>query len=572
MLAGVRRGEIVLERFNELEAAYVDRNTVIEQNRRFSLADMWEPGEIEALGEGVEPMTVPYAHAILMKNVTFLMGRAFDVQVEVASEAEPARRFADYQEKVAYGIMEFNQMSRRALDMAWNCGVCGGQPMLVDWDVRRRLPRWLTPQPENFFPVPYTDGRYGFESYIVRDYYLPETATRLFPKAGRLPDEWETDHTEGGLEYVTVLRYSDAAEHVRVLKSDGSVLDTRIGYGWTNAAYVPNIPVPGAIDGLAEMTLLRPLNRKLNELLTFQNDVVMLRSDPPVVVEDPMGKIDEMDFGSGMRIPVNKGGRVYYLEWAGTPPDFASEVQQVFAAMQDVGGVPDVAFGRYEASIQSGIALNTQFQPVRLLMAVKQQAWQTFMQDIFAMSFDLMGQKLGSRPTDVYYNTPKGEGGDGMFGLLAQAEDMKMPVRVKLIWPGMLPKDDATEAQTLLNRLQSGGISLHTYLEQMGATSAIDEIARIKEEREDPLLHPELAEQTGEMSQGGMEQQAAGAANPFAEMGEMGMTPQSAFGGMDMGLGGGGMGMPAGMGMDAASVSPEEAYANRPAGGMEGMI
>lgn len=559
MYGGDRRVGFVLDRFETLQAAYQDRNVQVAKNRAYVLGDQWDAVKLGNLPEGVLPVTLNYIYPIVLKNVTFQVGRPPEISVPIAEDSPGSRQYASWLEKVHYAIWDVNGMYRRFHDMAWNCSVAGGQPIITDWDPIRRMPRFSTPLPERFYPVPsQMDDGTTCEGFVVEQFYTPEY---LSARYGGQPYEWQTDHEDGGVEYVTVLRYSDGQNHYWVNKSTETMLDQRLGYGFVNAAYLPNIPVAGGLDGLADVTGLRQIQDRINHLLTMQGSVLELYSDPPVVVEGTNVDLATLSWGPGMKIPVEIGGSVKFLTWEGTPPDFREHLIQLITSMQDMSGMPDVTFGRYEASIQSGIALNTQFQPTRLLMAIKQSGWTAGLGEAHKQALWLMREHLGDKPVELFGHSPKNNDTAPVpFSIQARGEDFNGYSRFDLVWPGMLPKDDATEAQTLLNRLQSNAISLETYLEQMGHESPGDEISRIKAELSDPVLHPE-----------NVPDPAAGGGMAGAQM--MPGMGGAALGGMGGGMGldpatmfGAGGAMPTGMGSDSSSVSDEAMYAARRTG------
>lgn len=466
-----------LSLYERMKSAYGERNVAIQRNRDFVLGNQWSASERDALPEGVTPVTMNYCWPIVLKNTTFLVGRSPEIAVPVSQDTPEAREYAQYLERVLYGVHEFNRMNRRYGDMAQNCSVAGGQPVIIDWDPVARMVRWSTPLPERVYALPIRDDdSLEMAEVIIEEHYAPEYLSRRY---GGTPESWKSDFEDGGFGYCTILRHVTPEEHVWVNRANGEVLDRRVGYGFVPYVYIPNIPIAaaGAFDGLADVTPIIGLQRKLNHFLTLQADILEMYADPPVIIEG--GGIDpnSLEWGPGMKIPIERDGRVYFLQWEGTAPDFREHVGQILSGIQDLSNIPDVAYGRYEASIQSGIALNTQFQPTRLMMALKQNAWCDAFEQIHRLSVRLMRDKIGKKPIDLYGMNM----GDGVypFTIRVTSDDLSGYVRSKLVWPGMLPKDDVSEQQMLITRYQAGGISLYTLLEQLGHESPSDEKERL---------------------------------------------------------------------------------------------
>jgi hypothetical protein len=80
---------------------------------------------------------------------------------------------------------------------------------------------------------------------------------------------------------------------------------------------------------------------------------------PKLVLEDPMKFGEQIDTGPGAVIPVNQGGKAYYLS---TPNNAVGAgmamLQGNEAAVKQDTSMPDVNFGQFDASIITGKAIN----------------------------------------------------------------------------------------------------------------------------------------------------------------------------------------------------------------------
>jgi hypothetical protein len=101
-------------------------------------------------------------------------------------------------------------------------------------------------------------------------------------------------------------------------------------------------------------------------------------------------------------------------------------------------------------------------------------------------------------------------------------------VIIDVEWPSVLRKEDAAYNATLLNDVRAGLISVETYLEKKGYSNVSEEIDRIKNNMQDPILGAilsanlrmvnQLAIQEGQQPQQGMHQMPDGSMMPDSQM------------------------------------------------------
>ena len=246
-------------------------------------------------------------------------------------------------------------------------------------------------------------------------------------------------------------------ERAFCLEVDGQVV--REGpnpYGVIPFVHVPNLPGPNEFWGRSDLADVIALNRELNDRMSDQADVIRYHADPPVVfrgVEDH----DAITVGPGSVWDLPAGADVKLLEWQGQPVAVQEHINQVLRALYETSETPRTAFGD-SGRLLSGVALETELRPLVQKTLRKRIVWSA---------------ALRRRARLVWQVAERvGLAAPGSFAGL----------RPRIVWPSMMPQDDAQDVRNNVALVAAGLRSRRTALDALGAESPEAELARIGDE------------------------------------------------------------------------------------------
>jgi hypothetical protein len=154
---------------------------------------------------------------------------------------------------------------------------------------------------------------------------------------------------------------------------------------------------------------------------------------------------------------------------------FVEELKENFVRVAKIGRV---LFDDPTINPSSNQALMTTLKGVVDVVEEKQSNWEPILKEMFKDALDLAAQMVPALKPVV-----EEDGWD-----------------LKIEWPSILRKEDATYQQMWLNRFNSNTTSLETYMEAMGVDDPIEEVDRIRDEMKDPVTAAVLSRQLGALA------------------------------------------------------------------------
>jgi hypothetical protein len=141
-------------------------------------------------------------------------------------------------------------------------------------------------------------------------------------------------------------------------------------------------------------------------------------------------------------------------------------------------GISRVLFDDPSVTLNSNQALMTSMKPTSDIAEAKKQLWGPVIKEIFTDALETIANYI----PDVK-------------DLVDKNEDWSL----KVMWPSVMQKEDPVYQQMLLNRFNTGTMSMQTYLEAQGETK--EEIDRIRDEMNDPITAAVLGKQLPAIAQ-----------------------------------------------------------------------
>ncbi len=220
-----------------------------------------------------------------------------------------------------------------------------------------------------------------------------------------------------------------------------------------------NLQPPNEGWGVSDLRDVLPLNRALNERMSDQADLIRYHADPPVVFKG-VSEHTDLAVGPGTVWDIPADADVRLLEWQGAAPAVGDHLDRLLRSIYEVSETPRTAFGD-SGRLLSGVALETELRPLIQKTLRKRVTWTAALRRRNAMIL-----KLAER---------FGVGG-------AQAGDYA-PYRTRVIWPPMVPRDDAQEVRNNLTLVEAGLRSHRTAMDVLGTEDPESELRRVLEDR-----------------------------------------------------------------------------------------
>lgn len=522
--------QFILELAHELRTQWADRNSDYLKARNAYRGDHWE-------GLGLPrphnrySLTANYLAPFADKDVQLIMGEVPAIMVPPPTADDEGRRFAERLEGLLYGSWTLNDSARVFLNAAWHASVLRRGILYYWWDPGAGHVRFKSCVPENFYPVYDGDDiheaihvqrrltrslRAAYPQYsedIVPDdggFSYAQQALPVSQVVGGITDALSLDvdvvgalRAETPSSYTTVLDYYNRdGWWVRIMGR--AVHSQNLDYG---VSEVPFIDIPNSVSGderepRSSIEELVELNQYYNQLLSQKADIIRKYSNPPILDygsgQDP-AKMQQIISGDGGVIPARSGSNIEMLAFP-PGPDIEGQMVEVRDVMFDLSGKPRSSFGQTVTN-QSGVVTNLTLTPTLQSNEVRQSIWSGAL------------ERLNERILMLYERFSKGQEIHfrGLRTVVRGASRKVSPFEVtitggeisgwysnRIKWPSVIRVDDPVYVDTQLKMLQAQpqAMSLFDFMENVGVERVESAIDRIRAEREDPRIHPEVLSET----------------------------------------------------------------------------
>lgn len=514
----------------ELRGVYKTRNDEYAEARELYFGEMWSGADI-ARPKNRYSLSANYLKSFVDKDVQIMMGSLPGLQVMPPSADKPGRDLAERLEAVLYGCWDLNQAHQVFLNAAWNSVTLRRGLIYQWWDANVSAVRFKSVSPDNFYPV--MDGNDVVECIYVsrrltrtlkRSY--PHLAAQIYSDDGRdmvTDGMWDGTRVASGVMdalstyapgrgdeptmtgYTTVIDYYDRdGAWVRIMGDAVHRQNLSLPFG-----EVPFIEITNSVQGDEHepqnaISQLVELNRYFNIILSQEADIIKKYSNPPVV--DMGSGVDPAKLKSylaqdGAIIPIRQNGKLELMGWQGNMPEAGSQMDRIQDIMYDLSGKPRSAYGQTVTN-QSGVMTNLSLTPTLQSNEMRQTVWGFAIALLNKRILQMYEQFSKSRPIEFRGTRPRrNQPGLGVspYAVSITGKEIAGWYRNEPKWPSAIRTDDPVYIQTELSKLAAQpvqAISLYDFLENIGIQDVEAYIDRIRAEREDPRLHPEILQQT----------------------------------------------------------------------------
>ena len=475
------------------------------------------------------PVHIPRITHNLCKPITerfthYLMGKGFTYNVDRPNTLE-YREAAERTEKILRRVFALSK-SKIQFDMGAKSGSQLGRTVFKVYKKGAKGAEhacFSVCQPDYFYGISAGDGSPGEWATVYYSYPIDITeAKRLYgadrqyksegtanqagyynplPEAAQRDDRLR-DRRVPVLEIWTKDEYALIVGEAVIFNGENPYKWKATGEGFIPFTVIENIRNAGEGRGEADIGQARELNETLNRLISRKSHIVNRYLQPTLVWEGAPPNYTEVlsqTIAGGGAIPARMGSKLYFLSHDKPNPAVLELEAALRAAILESSGMSEIALqGTVSGSVNTGPALAAQFQPVLSTVEKKRQEWDYGLQDLCAKLLEIQEQigdskVLGQAVINETYRSE--DDSDGELVPLS-GKDIQGLREVVINWPGVLPKDDIEASRLEMEKAAQGFQSIYTTLEKMGEEYPADELARIRQENQDPALRGEkVAEQ-----------------------------------------------------------------------------
>ena len=292
-------------------------------------------------------------------------------------ETDTRRAQATRKQRFLYGCWAMGNMSRVFNNIGWYLPLMGDCYLGIWPDFDKHLPTPLVRSPEFAYPIPSFD-KHG-ETAVIFSWKVNETVVSKNFVEYQAPIEQLRANRRGIFRrgqapdpQVEILEYSDDNEWHRWLVNNHSDRGTDMplgqqevngvvhNFGFNLFEHLKFIEVPDEPFGHGAVEQALNLNEMGNALYSLLFQAVIENVFPRLVLENPAAAPEEIEAGPGAVIPLNAGGKAYFLQPEGPMIQGQAEfVRTNELNMRNAMGMPGVNFGESPAtSIVTGKAVN----------------------------------------------------------------------------------------------------------------------------------------------------------------------------------------------------------------------
>ena len=376
--------EEVVQLRDRLKNDYQDRHEAHRKLRKFWHGRYWENSEVNTHGINSIFQDVQSRTSDIGPDIKLTYNLLKDVCVKFQTYLAPVpmircyvdppssttrRNQATLKERYLYGLWSLNDMNKVLADQGWFLPLMGDAYLGIFPDLDKNVCRTLLRSPEHSFPVMNYDN--SGEDAVIFSWKCHRSAiARAFPNWNPPMDGPRPSVIRSALSpignqrpkpadpMVEIVEYSDNYEFDRWVEGV-RVTGVDHNFNFNLFDHVKFINVPGEVWGHGAVEQAVNLTQMGNAYLSLMMQSAIENVFPVLVIEDPLKAPETIERGAGAVIPVNAGGKVYYL----TPPSgnlmAQSEWgQNVERMIKTDTSMPDVNFGEAQQSIVTGKAIN----------------------------------------------------------------------------------------------------------------------------------------------------------------------------------------------------------------------
>lgn len=441
----------------------------------------------------VYPVKLNIIRSAVIGHASVLLGQFTDriVSFGISDALGIEKSIAQETTKALNMLWSLNNGDSLLLEQALFQQIFGGFFWKVAWaPTRKRWPiRYFTADPRACFPVWDGDDYDRLVSIDVQHQIPKPTAEARFrvpismlqttPEFATINEHWDENEY-----YITVdgvpARWPDGSE----MKGPNPFFDDVLGLPVIPYVYVPRMRIGEYYGESLVPGLIGPQNELNNNLAHLIEGLADAMHQQPWVRNRPKGTKDFHNDRSkwldlGMPQMGAKEPEVGRLDGAElTEPMISLVTEELVKLAREHVNLPDIAFGRTDASVRSALTMAFMLKPVTDVGAYYRMNASRGMKQLGYVSLVIANskQKLGGSINGV----------ENILGTPIKPQMVEaILMGHKTNWPPMLPDDRAELVNEIVQRLSAGVISVETAIRRLdGSDELQEELDRIEEDTE----------------------------------------------------------------------------------------
>lgn len=529
-------------KFLDLKQHYSSRNALLDDQKAFFDGDQWETAspefpeataaEVREEAEAEEVrLVLNYTRRATLWHVAYLT-RKFP-RVDVPQNPVSPDPSAISREKFLRAIFSTSSFGRAYRRLELHAAKYGFGVFQILWKpgpgqpVTKKVGRapGSTAPPERRV---YTKSPFVFRAINPRRFY-PRYRTYDYPDdflyvfrydPGRLVKDIEdqygvvlegTANVPGIEETCDLVEYWDNESYVLmaiasriVTNEDGDseeietpniIRNTKNPYGRPPFFVLPNVVLEPDEDptyggSLSEVDLVEEANKHLNLVLSMTEQEIANRIHPSAVykTDDPQQDPHRIRLGAGEVIPIGTEEDIAPLSWPGVPQVVLQHGDRMMQVLKDMSGLPRTSFGSDQGAA-SGVGMRLSYAALELVLALKLPERAQFLMDVGAFLLEATEKMLTDTSAISLWDANK------QARVVLSNRDVDGDYFCIVKYGNIIPRDKIEWEQHVVYLYKTGTLSLLSALERLeDIDDPMAELERIKEERKDEVLHPEVAQ------------------------------------------------------------------------------
>lgn len=403
-----------------------------------------------------------------------------DIRVPPVSADEKDLKKADMHEQVLYGHWGVNGMAVKLVAAGHWLSKLGMAVFSALPDFENRRVRNELLFPDYFIPV---RGRYPL-SYDACFYAYKADSEEV---STTVPGD-----TSASADEVEIVQYWD--RQVMYKWKDG-----KFAGGWNHdlgvvpIRAVANILVPERIEGASDIEQAIGLNEYLNELFSYEADILGFISNLPVVLKSDNTDADQVrsQWGAGAIIGIKSSDSLGFLDVPNLPSSLETQQNRTRGFLQDVTHMSDLMLnGRVNQSIATGSALARMAQPTMTIVAARQVILGAELAELNRISLMMYERFFPTDEIQLWGNR-----NNTLFTIKFKGRDLKGYYENAIVWQP--DRMNASARDVALLQKEGRGIVSKRYVREM---SGVENPTQMEEEiQREKLLEAQVQVQVETM-------------------------------------------------------------------------
>ena len=453
----------IIEMKEYLLRKFSKRNETFQALREMYNSEEWNGTEVQGI-----KLIYNLCAAAVDRYTDFLI-QPPDWQVIPAGTEKKDLDLADRMEKFLYMQYELNDIEIAQAWMANNQSMLGmfAVEVLPEFKSKERIVKIQVPIPEYVYPLPKSDNILDLDAVIILSdsYSYYENPEHFQP---------DTRHDQK-IRSANTIKYYDANKIV-VVKDNQETLRIQHDFGFIPVIIGQNRVRPHVIEGVSDLEQAAGLQRYLNDLLSWNADIMEYHANPMTIFKG-VAEIPK-ETGPGARAALPTGASAEFLLWPGQAPTVENMINRIQQAIEDLTFLGDPLFARNIPSGTSGSAVRSLLSGIQAAFLRKQMTMGVVYKKLNEVILriaekEFAGQELlirGTKKNNNFITKLKGSEIGGNY-------------RTRVIWPPSI-LDQPTRIDLELTKMNSRVQSKYTTMENIGIQSPQDEQKIIDQEQE----------------------------------------------------------------------------------------